>query len=88
MKYVYELTYPNGVKALSVQDYYFTEDKMLKSCKASKIKEFNQVKSVRFVRHIPYGYHLCGCGNLVKGNGDELCQECREIYGHKYEHEL
>lgn len=88
MKYAYELTYPNGAKAFSVQDYEFTEQEMLKACKSSDSKEFNTVKSVRFLRHIPYGYHLCGCGNLAKGTRDELCDECREIYGHTYEHEL
>ena len=56
--------------------------------KASKRKEFNTVVKVKYHRHIPNGYHLCGCGNLAKGNKDELCQECREIYGHTYEHQL
>lgn len=88
MKHSYELTYPNGVKTFSVQDYCFTEDEMLKACKASKSKEFNTVVSVKYHRHIPNGYHLCGCGNLAKGSRDELCSECQEIYGHTYEHEL
>lgn len=88
MQHSYELTYPNGAKAFSVQDYCFAEDEMLKACKTSKSKEFNTVVKVKYHRHIPNGYHLCGCGNLAKGNGDELCQECREIYGHTYEHEL
>ena len=88
MKYSYELIYPNGVKAFSVQDFCFTETQMLKACKESENKEFNTVISVKFHRHIPNGYHLCGCGNLAKGSRDELCDECREIYGHKYEHQL
>lgn len=88
MKYSYELTYPNGSKSFNVQDYCFTEDEMLKACKKSKSEEFNTVVSVKFHRHIPYGYHLCGCGNLAKGSRDELCSECQEIYGCKYEHQL
>ena len=88
MTYAYELTYPNGVKAFSTQDYKFTEEQMLDACKKSKSKEFNTVVSVKFHKEIPNGYHLCGCGNLAKGTRDELCDECREIYGHCYEHEL
>lgn len=88
MKYSYELTYPNGFKAFSVQNYCFTEDEMLKACKSSKNKEFNSVVSVKYHRNIPYGFHLCDCGNLAKGSKDELCSECQEIYGHKYGHQL
>lgn len=61
---------------------------MLKACKESSNKDFNGVVKVRFHKHIPYGYHLCACGNLAKGTKDELCDECRETYGHTYEHEL
>lgn len=88
MKYAYELSYPNGIKAFNVQDYYFTESQMLKACKESDDKEFNTVVSVKHHRNIPDGYHLCSCGNLAKGNRDELCKECQEIYGHKYEHQI
>lgn len=88
MKYAYLLTYPNGIKAYSIQRYKFTEEEMLKACKESKDKEFNTVVSVKYHKEIPNGYHLCNCGNLAKGTKDELCEECREIYGHTYEHEL
>ena len=88
MQHSYELTYPNGVKTISIQNHYFTEDEMLKACKSSKSKEFNTVVKVKYHKHIPYGYHLCGCGNLAKGIRDELCSKCQEIYGHKYEHQL
>ena len=88
MKYSYELIYPNGIKAFNVQDYRFTEEQMLKACKENESKEFNTVVKVKYHKDIPNGYHLCNCGNLAKGNGDELCPKCREIYGHKYEHEL
>ena len=82
MKYSYELTYSNGEKAFTIQDQLFEEEKVLETFKT------NGVKTVKFHRHIPMGYQLCGCGNLAKGNGDELCDECRETYGHYYEHEL
>ena len=88
MNHSYERTYSNGVMAFSVQDQCFTEDEMLKACKASKSKEFNTVVRVKYHRHIPNGYHLCGCGNLAKGSKDELCQACREIYGHTFEYQL
>lgn len=82
MKYAYELTYGNGAQGWSIQEHFFTEEVMLAVFKPKGVTE------VRFHKHIPYGYHLCGCGNLVKGTQDELCDECREVYGHYYEHEL
>ena len=88
MKHAYRLTYPNGASIFSIQDYCFTEEQMLKACKESDSKDFNTVVSVKYHRHIPKGYHLCGCGNLAKGTRDELCDDCRETYGHYYEHEL
>ena len=88
MKYGYRLIYPNGVTALSTQNYKFTEQEMLDACKKSNHKDFKTVQKVEFIREIPRGYHLCGCGNLAKGSRDELCDECRETYGHYYEHEL
>lgn len=88
MKYSYILTSRNGVKQFNIQDYHFTEEEMLRACEKSDSEEFNTIVKVKFHKSIPNGYHLCGCGNLVKGNKDELCQECREIYGHKYESEL
>lgn len=88
MKYSYRLIYSNGATALTTQDYKFTEQQMLDACKKSESPEFNTVVSVKYHRTIPYGFHLCGCGNLAKGTKDELCDECRETYGHTYEHEL
>ena len=82
MKYAYEMTYDNGSKVFSTQNYNFSEKEML------DYFQKEGVVRVKFLRHIPYGYHLCGCGNLAKGSKDELCDECREIYGHYYEHEL
>ena len=86
MKYAYELVFPNGAIVFTTQEHNFTEQEVLDGVK--KWKGYEKVKSVRFLRHIPYGYHLCGCGNLAKGTKDELCDECREIYRHTYEHEL
>ena len=82
MKYSYELTYKNGAKAFSIQNRLFDEEEVLKAFKEQG------VVGVKYHRHIPKGYHLCGCGNLALGTRDELCNECREIYGHYYEHEL
>ena len=82
MKYAYELTYANGSQVWNTQESMFSEDTMLKAFKPQGVVK------VRFHRHIPNGYHLCGCGNLAKGDSDELCLECREVYGHYYEHEL
>lgn len=82
MTYAYELTYKNGIKMWNIQSYMFTEEKMLEHFKNEGVTK------VRFHRHIPEGYHLCGCGNLAKGTKDELCDECRETFGHRYEHEL
>ncbi len=82
MKYAYELTYKGGVKAFSTQNYKFTEQQVLDAFKSDGIIK------VSFFKEIPNGYHLCGCGNLAKGTRDELCDECRETYGHTYEHEL
>ena len=88
MKYSYKLTYANGASIFTTQDYLFTDEEMLNACKKSKYKEFNKVKSAQFHKHVPNGYHICGCGNLAKGRKDELCDECKEIYGHTYEGEL
>lgn len=82
MKYAYELTYKNGCQGWSIQNYLFSEEKMLDAFKSEGVVK------VRFHKHVPKGYHLCGCGNLAKGTRDELCDECRETYGHYYEHEL
>jgi len=83
MKYAYEITYNNGYQEWNIQHYCYTEEQMLEAFKK------HGVVKVRFHRHIPNGYHLCGCGNLVKGtNEDLLCDECRAIYGHKYTYEL
>lgn len=89
MQYSYRLHYKNGATCFSVQDHLFTEEQMLKACKESKYKEFKDVVKVEYHRHIPKGWHLCGCGNLVThGPQNELCDECKEIYGHTYEDEL
>lgn len=88
MKYAYELIDSIGRKMHSIQKYKFTEQQMLNACKESKDPNFKMVVEVKFLTEIPKGYHLCGCGNLVKGTKDELCEECRQLYGHTYEHEL
>ena len=80
--YAYELTYSNGVQVWNTQKYKFTEQQMLDAFKSQ-----NVVK-VRYHCQVPKGYHLCGCGKLAYGVRDELCDECRETYGHYYEHEL
>ena len=67
----------------NIQDYRFTEEQML-----NVFKKEGAIK-VKYHRTIPYGYHLCGCGNLAMGtNEDVLCQECQELYGHRYAYEL
>ena len=88
MKHVYELTLSNGTVMLNTQDFKFTEQAILERCQASKIGPFNEVVKVEFIKSIPNGYHVCGCGNVVEGDNDELCDECKSIYGHTYEHEL
>ena len=88
MKYVYELTLDNGMVILNTQDYKFTEGEMLSACHSCNTHPFNKVMSVKFSKTIPNGYHLCGCGNIAKGTKDELCDECKQLYGHTYEHEL
>ena len=82
MRYAYRLFFNNGESGITIQNHYFTEEQIL-----SAFKDEGVVK-VQFHRHIPNGYHLCGCGALVKGTKDELCDECREIYGHTCESEL
>jgi len=85
-KYAYELVFPNGAIVFTTQDYKFTEQQVLEGVKTWK--GYEKVKSVRFKCEVPKGYHICGCGNLAKGTRDELCDRCRETYGHYYEHEL
>ena len=36
------------------------------------------------------GHHLCGyCGAIVNGtNKDVLCEDCQDVFGHTYFHEL
>ena len=83
MRYSYELTYKGGAKAFSIQNHLFTEEQILKAFKGEGVVK------VKYHRHIPNGWHLCGCGNLVThGAENELCDECKEIYGHTYEDEL
>ncbi len=33
--------------------------------------------------------HMCDCGNIVDGyDEDELCDECKRLYGHSFGREL
>ena len=83
MKYSYKLTYKNGCQDWSIQNYLFTEEEMLKAFKGEGVVK------VKYHRHIPNGWHLCGCGNLVTHGPDNLlCDECRATYGHAFEDEL
>ena len=83
MKYAYELTYANGVKEWCIKTIAFPNKALLRAY------EPKGVVAVRFHKHIPNGYHLCSCGNLVIGtNENELCYDCKCLYGHTYEDEL
>jgi hypothetical protein len=82
MKYAYEIIYGNGRREWSIQKYKFSAEEIVNA-----FKPYGVIKA-KFHIEIPRGYHLCSCGNLAKGTSDELCDECREIYGHYYEHEL
>lgn len=88
-KYAYEITHKNGLQEWIFQNFGFTEDEILKAMKESPYEEYHDVVKVKFHTKVPNGYHLCGCGNLVKGTDEhELCDECKEIYGHDYDYEL
>lgn len=82
VKYVYEIAYANGVEQWNTQKHKFSESLMLET-----FKPYGVVR-VRFHKEIPNDCHICGCGNVAKGVKDELCKECRQVYGHTYEHEL
>lgn len=83
MKYAYKLHYKHGGNVYCVQNHYFTEEEVLNAFKG------DGVVKVSFYRTIPSGYHLCSCGNLVKGTDERvMCDECRQTYGHTYEYEL
>ena len=83
MKYSYELVYGNGCSQWFITDGLLSEKDILETHKT------DNVKSVRFHRHIPNGMHLCSCGNLAYGDDDDvLCSECQEIYGHTRESQL
>ena len=53
--------------------------------KAKCQKEFEE-----FLEEKKAGYHFCKyCGNKVYGDDDdELCGECKEVFGHRYFSEL
>ena len=83
MKHSYLLDYGNGVKAFNIQEHLFTEEEMLNAFKKEGVVK------VKYHRHIPSGWHLCGCGNLAIGSDERLlCKDCQMVYGHKYEYEL
>ena len=86
MKYAYKIIFKNGSEVFTIQNYKFAEQQVLDGVRTWN--GYESAEKVEFLTEIPKGYHLCGCGNLAKGTRDELCDECREIYGHYYEHEL
>ena len=83
MKYSYKLTYNGGSSAFVITSHLLTEKQVLEQLKSEGVVK------VKYHRHVPNGWHLCGCGNLVTHGPDNLlCDECREIYGHTFEEEL
>jgi hypothetical protein len=84
MKYVYELTYENGVEMWNTQDHYFTKQQMLDA--------FRKLGVVKVEYHTEYNentQHLCSCGNVVNSTiENELCDDCKMLYGHHYDYEL
>ena len=66
------------------------------------IEQFYTDKNVAVTEHAPspeelaefidngISSHQCGCGNTVNNsyNDDELCNECKKLYGHSFESEL
>lgn len=89
VRYAYELIHKNKIVEINVQNHFFTEEVMLKTAHECPYEEYHDVVKVKFYKRIPDGYHLCGCGNLVEGTDDhELCDECKEVYGHDYDFEL
>ena len=83
-KYAYILTTKTGLSFYSIQKYKFDANEVLKVYKEND----KSVVKCEYFKEIPNGYHLCGCGNIAYGTRDELCDECREYYGHYYAHEL
>ena len=83
MKYSYKLTYKGGGGAFITIDKLVDEKLILEDFRKEGVVK------VKYHRHVPNGWHLCGCGNLVTHGPDNLlCDECREIYGHTFEEEL
>lgn len=87
MRYAYLLRNKNDLEMIVV----FKKEHEPKNVLAYYQKEEPKQKWTKclFYKHIPEGFHLCGCGALVAGtNDDVLCPECAAIYGHRYAHEL
>lgn len=87
MRYAYLLQNDNDLSMVTIFSQLQDSKKVLQD--AQKEMPKNKWTKCSFYRHIPHGFHLCGCGALVAGtNDDVLCPECAMIYGHRLAHEL
>lgn len=87
MRYAYLLRNKNDLEMIVVFKKEHEPKKVLAYYQKEEPKQ-EWVKCL-FYKHIPDGFHLCGCGALVAGtNDDVLCPECAMIYGHRFAHEL
>lgn len=87
MRYAYLLRNENDLEMVAIYNKQYKPNAVL----AAAQKESPKAKWSKclFYKHIPDGFHLCGCGALVVGtNDDVLCPECAMTYGHRYAHEL
>ena len=85
-KYEYLVENKSGLVLVVTTSEKYTEQQILEYCKQKQPNK-KWVKCT-YREPAPKGYHYCSCGNLARGTSDKLCDECRMIYGHTYEHEL
>jgi hypothetical protein len=87
MRYAYLLRNANGLEMVAIYNQERKPKDVLKEAQQSHPKQ--KWNKCLFYKHIPYGFHLCGCGALVVGSNDDvLCPECAMTYGHRFAHQL
>ena len=84
MQFVYKLTDKEGNSFSTIQPEHFEANDVLNAFK----EDDDTIVSCEYVGELKDGYHVCGCGKITRGPEGLLCQECQELYGHKYESEL
>lgn len=84
MEYVYKLTDREGNYYSTTQPEHFDEKKVLEAFQ----KDDPSIISCEYIGELKDGYHVCGCSKIIPGPDGLLCQECQELYGHKWESEL